>query len=97
VRVAQEEATMVDGTSVNSDEARATGGTGPLDDNGVLGNAPSEEDIQRQRLANDAQQRGGSNEGPGGGMAHDPSSHGMAGGRDTLSVISDTDMPGRAG
>lgn len=86
---------MVDGTSVNADDAR--GGMGPLD-GGILGNdGPDEEDIQRQRLANDAQQRGGGNEGAGGGMDHDPSSHGMAGGRDTLSVISDTDMPGRPG
>lgn len=88
---------MVDGTSVNQDDTgnRVTGGL--LGDDGILGNSPDEEDIERQRLANDAEQRGGGNEAAGGGLAHDPSSHGMAGGRDTLSVISDTDVPGRPG
>lgn len=89
---------MVDGTSVNRDDPNARVGRGLLGDDGILGNGgPDEEDIERQRLANDAQQRGGDNEAAGGGMAHDPSSHGVAGGRDTLSVISDTDMPGRPG
>lgn len=89
---------MVDGTSVNADDNNAPVGSGLPGGDGILGNdGPDEEDVQRQRLANDAQQRGGGNEGADGGMAHDPSSHGMAGGRDTLSVIGDTDMPGRPG
>ncbi len=57
---------MVDGTSVNSDDTTAGAGSGLLGEDGILGDGgPDADDIERQRLANDAQQRGGGNEGAG--------------------------------
>lgn len=56
---------MDDPTAMDEENGSSRGRVGPLGGDGILGDDVDAEDVQRQRLANDAAQRGGSNQPPG--------------------------------